>query len=678
MDRLIAGSLPFVHGPDPHLDVLSSLIMLLPLDSRKAILKFVRAQCGTRKRIAKLVQLCTDTFRYSQLSFHRIPYHNRQQLRDLFSALFAHAIGDPVRAGFVSMICRNLPVDRDEGLQAFRSSFEKEIQSTQGLRKGRFANYGAVLYNGALELWPSTLVGAREMLNNSTRRAMEKFRADLPRYPLYPRFSRSRTLSRDTADHYWDALNPEHRHDCRESMVTGRDLVQLYHETGEKISGMPEVRQAWKYNDLKPRTYYSSGGSTFWASTYLQDFFNRLVDMFPSTHRRARFHLDSFTDIPDEDLIVIYDYTSFTSSMEEQTYFLQALAEFFRGTDVQVVDVREGLVTKDMGEMLDDYIASCQMVEFEIRRVLSIEAVFRQMIAGFLGVYGNIASCTFLHGLGLSQVTINRARSRCVGDDALGQILKQEDWTLSSVFDALRINGELSADKSSILDCRESPEDQVDYVKRPLRRLFGRLEPGHLVDIPMFHLLFKSSVDSIHTNEPGSLFERQAMFITQTRRFLDRIASFRGSIEDQTHEFMRWYLGYGYRCLGLPEVGEIPRPGSIYPLMPIPPILEELSTDWKEWLLQKEYGTLVNVPIWDPEEGYITCDVGSSTIGQGSKGLSLLVDLGYITRRMNSCETFLVGPVYDSYFEFLRGERRLQYLFEVISPIPVHLEFLLE
>lgn len=127
------------------------------------------------------------------------------------------------------------------------------------------------------------------------------------------------------------------------------------------MEGPTELRSSWKYNDLKPRVYYAQGPDAYFGSRFIQQLFNKMVDAFPTTNRYTRFSINSLESLTPNDIMFIYDYSSFTSSLSELKNFTQALANFFRGVDVTIVRSDVGPTLIDLGDLLDNYNATCNI-----------------------------------------------------------------------------------------------------------------------------------------------------------------------------------------------------------------------------------------------------------------------------------------------------------------------------
>lgn len=74
-----------------------------------------------------------------------------------------------------------------------------------------------------------------------------------------------------------------------EEVVSLEAVLRLYYRTGARSLGCNEVRASWRYNDLKPRTFYALGGHGFFSSAYMKTITNMIVDILPCTNRFTRF-----------------------------------------------------------------------------------------------------------------------------------------------------------------------------------------------------------------------------------------------------------------------------------------------------------------------------------------------------------------------------------------------------
>lgn len=268
------------------------------------------------------------------------------------------------------------------------------------------------------------------------------------------------------------------------------------------------MRWAFKYTDLRPRCYYARGPSDYYASRYIQQVFNILVDSLESTHRHHRYYTEGIRSTSEHTLF-IYDYSSFTSTFHEANNFIAALSRYFKGLLITVFDTFEGYKTIDLGDYLSRYLAQCNtLAAFDIgkanvdRDYIGPHIVYHN--TGMLGIPGNITSCTLAHGIHLAILLQSVFLSRCVGDDAIGATLRN---FITEVFPQLQNIGEVSLPKCetwSIDDDDidgENSEKVWNYIKRPLCRIGGRPVQSRHLSFPPLGLLLNLS-DEYHTTSP--------------------------------------------------------------------------------------------------------------------------------------------------------------------------------
>lgn len=308
---------------------------------------------------------------------------------------------------------------------------------------------------------------------------------------------------------------------------TTQGLEWAYSRTGNRLAGPTEMRLAWKWNDLKPRVYYARGPSQYYASRYVQEIFNELIDSLPITNRFFRFFHAGIRLDPDDNLF-IYDYTSFTSSLEEVKTFIRALAIHCSGTSISILDTYHGIKTVDLGELLMEYLDECNnFPEFDINKwpeECVDEDTMRRNSTGMLGVPGNITSCTLLHGIYLAMILESLLKGKCVGDDAIAATRASEGHFEKDI----RGLGEVSMAKGAawLSSDRFAEEDLTwNYVKRSLTRIDDRIVVGDLLNFPTIGAFFNLN-DGIHTHIPMDSFalaKRQATMLWRLCRSVDEL-----------------------------------------------------------------------------------------------------------------------------------------------------------
>lgn len=272
------------------------------------------------------------------------------------------------------------------------------------------------------------------------------------------------------------------------------------------LEGPTEVRWAFKYNDLRPRVYFARGPNQYYASRYIQQVFNTIIDAFPMTHRFSRFLTDIVRIAPDATLF-IYDYSCFTSKLHEIRNFTSALSRFYTGTEITVIDSYEGPVTIDLGQLLAEFNDTCNLDPVFDLGALNLLHVYggedlEIHNCGMLGVPGNISSCTLLHGLHLAILVCDMLACKCVGDDALGVLEIEDAWAERDLVDKLSGIGDISLPKTLFWHPGPEEDDNINmswhYTKRPILRSGSRVVTKWQPIFPPLAVIVKQK-DQYHT-----------------------------------------------------------------------------------------------------------------------------------------------------------------------------------
>jgi hypothetical protein len=246
--------------------------------------------------------------------------------------------------------------------------------------------------------------------NSTFRTMMYRWKISLQDSIIYPycgHKSMSRSTLREfntTTDNSFDSISPT-------------QLEQFYSTSGVCIGGPCEMRQVWYPTLATPRTYYAMGGTAYFKARYVRDIFNVLADFFPATNRHTRVD-PSHLNLDETDEISIYDLTSFTSLCHEQRNFLDFLATQTADWEITIFDTYHGMIRTSLGDLIREYNDLNKQPEYSLERVWPEELILKHSIAGFLGVYGNIVTCTIPHGLILSTISGKPNKQWCAGDDA--------------------------------------------------------------------------------------------------------------------------------------------------------------------------------------------------------------------------------------------------------------------
>lgn len=359
---------------------------------------------------------------------------------------------------------------------------------------------------------------------------------------IYPHSS-TKSLSRDTLRRYnelsgnsFDSISP-------------LQLEQFYCQTGIKVGGVCEMRQVWYPTIATPRTYYAMGGEAYFKSRYLRDIFNFLGDYLPATNRYTRVDPSHLTVEPDESTFV-YDLTSFTSLFHEHRYFLDFIAKCVDDLEISVFDSHSGIQHLNLGDMIRDYNTMNTQPEYSLERMGQCR-ILRHSVAGFLGVYANLITCTIPHGLVLMTLNDSKMKQWCAGDDA-GTLFKNDDVSFPIDCDnTLHSVGVYQPDK-----CFQDNEgDPAIALKRQLIRLPRLLALQPNILFPPFCNLFEG--DARYPQFDGLEYkDRLSKFCSGLSSMMYQMSL--SSWDPVDVSFLRTLLPHIYRRFGLPLEGWFP------------------------------------------------------------------------------------------------------------------------
>lgn len=508
----------------PHGHPLHSLLVRIPyltMEQRKACLTIAR--CQVYPDLANPNQTLGRRLKKTLQTFVACPSDPAPfQLHQLFPNV---EITSPVFSAFISMMIRNAPwANLDEVDAEIESAQQKELAAAVDGEHPVTFNWSSIFSPHDVDRSIPIAPGYRSdpALARSIHDSFVRAARSLSLQTFYPDYS-YKTIGEEARMNLkiFETLNT---FDDRQFYSTA-GLEKVYHSIGAELEGPTEMRWAWKYIDLKPRVYYARGPDQYYPSKYIQQVFNTIVDEFPACGRFSRFQTQEIRGKAGETLF-IYDYSSFTSRLNEIRNFTTRLAEFLEGLEVQIIDTFLGPVMCDLGKMLHKYNESANMYP-EFDSTSSMDPSKGQTLVthtcGMLGVPGNITSCTLLHTIHLMFV-LGHERCKCVGDDAIG-------WTSGDVDDvwAMLTNiGEISKPKMNSWEPREFEEPYVyswNYVKRPVDRLQDSIYTQRQAVFPPLNLLDPGYRDSFHTVVPVQGWELRKkianMLLAFVRQFSD-------------------------------------------------------------------------------------------------------------------------------------------------------------
>lgn len=355
---------------------------------------------------------------------------------------------NPLYTGAVIMATCLNPMSKDEVEKERLASFLKEISVMDTLDYAPSLNYGVFFGQHDEPLHSDILPNPKmakivhDAIDTWIYRVEDRVHPPTMSKKCLP------TFTRQELHRYIDILVED------PAIATPASLERLYVKEGIFLDGPCEMSQRWYTTKLTPRTYFVAGPTAYNDTKYTKWMWNELVDCLSVTHKRNRVNPRRvFVDGCKEALF--YDLTSFTSNMGTQKYFIEALATYCQSRNVQIMDSYYGPTTVNLGELIRTYNTMNFFPEYRSDEFPSAWPDTHG-VAGFLGVFGNIATCTFLHGAVLLQLCDSEHECGCAGDDAV--ICCQDD---GKVYGCINLLGILAIEKTF-----SSRDIDVVYLKR--------------------------------------------------------------------------------------------------------------------------------------------------------------------------------------------------------------------
>jgi len=356
-------------------------------------------------------------------------------------------------------------------------------------------------------------------------------------------------------------------------------LEHYYSRTGIKVEGCCELKQRWYPTQASPRTYFAQGGSAFHSSKFVRDAFNWICDELYSTNRYNRVSLSGLVVDNQED-VFIYDLTSFTSLFHEHRAFLTFLAQSVEEVQVIVFDSWDGPTHYSLGRLIWEYL--CHNVSqpswtSSLPAFADLELV--HSVAGFLGVYGNLATCTFPHGVALSTIRDTDKESWCAGDDAGTVHQKESGRDVQQCAEAI---GSISWEKVFV-----ASEEGAVALKRPVSIQENVLYQHANILWPVFSVMCESDPRFTAVDTQNGL-DRVCSAITS---FLQ--SCLRVPLSPPDVEFAYLYFSHFYERFRLPMSGWFPPLTGYYPWKVTIPRMDRssFSMDPLQRLVNSFFGT---------------------------------------------------------------------------------------
>jgi hypothetical protein len=326
--------------------------------------------------------------------------------------------------------------------------------------------------------------------------------------------------------------------------------------------------------------------------------------------------------------------------------------------------------------------------------------------AGYLGINGNLASCTALHGIVLILCAFGHARCSCIGDDGL-LVLKWEGELeageidqryLTTVLAILNLIGVVSKEKSRTIPPSDNETSANNeswvYVKRPITLLNGELIEGPLFDFPSHALIHRygsnCTTRTMHFDMvDGEVLPRVA---SQVFRLRTRIWEERLHLGPEEYDFLKKYF---YRCykqlrwnfrghIGQWEKMKMDEDGDVFKSIPLyfyPAIpgsfeeweMEPLALTVHRYLSQADCSKVITYPVATKVE--IKRTFGSLTLGSSVVSTSytinqLLFKYGYADKSIELREAKVIDAVEDLFY-LLNGKVMPLYRYTLVHDVPV-------
>jgi hypothetical protein len=306
---------------------------------------------------------------------------------------------------------------------------------------------------------------------------------------------------------------------------------------------------------------------------------------------------------------------------------------------IDIVDAVEGVVKRDLGDLIDEYNQLNIQHPCSLRKVQSDQSVvICHHIAGYLGVYGNIATSTFLHGAVVLQLCNNLDETNVAGDDGIVPTEDDDD-----VFPLIRHLGLMAEEKAFV-----SHQGGCIHLKRPLVQVRNRLYQGSLVIWPSFEYLATTD-DELDPRYPliksMTLKERRDAFANSVTTFLTSLTSY-SDISELMKDIVDVAITRSYHRLGLPLQGFVPQvlQGAFGFVAAYDRLY--IGVEPKRNTILRNYAGIVKLSLRG-RKGYepqCVCEQGEEFQCNSSKGLNYAETLGYLEKtRIDSLFTGEVG-----------------------------------
>jgi hypothetical protein len=630
---------------DTNLRELVHFIPLLSHADRKTLITIARAR--------HFPDNSTTLHRLTWSALRRI-FANNMDLLETLRTL----VSSPMLSGFFLSACLSAPYSYQDVLDIKSAMMWKEVSVMESTPRHPSIDWTALnTIDTPLhpDMKPSPETNRR--IRSSLRQWLHRCQSSV----LYPSMG-IKSVSFETRNELENSINAELPNECD---VTSSMIEHYYSRSGILLGGGCEMKQRWYPTQASPRTYFAQGGQAYHSSKYLRDPFNWLCDSFHPTNRYSRVSPSGIpVNLLEED-VFIYDLTSFTSLFHEQRSFLEYLASITMEENVTIFDSFYGPTTTSLGSLINDYISNNLVSPSYTTRIGILTCLeLHHSIAGFLGVFGNLATCTFPHGVCLSTVYDNPDQCWCAGDDAG---TKEKLTTCGKdTYTTAKLLGVLAEEKVF-----RASESGAIALKRPIDVQHGMLYQHQNVLWPVFSILCDSDP---RYNLPE---ERHT-----TDRITGALVSFLKScqtipLSPSDIEFAYQFFESFYRRFRLPMSGWYPPLTGYFPWKTTIPRMDRsvFGKDPLHVLIDSFFGTEYITSIseecpWDREIPHLN----ESFTCNSERHLTYLERLGYLSKEILTCVIPGVEGLKRARQDVdMPQEIRPLYQYTVVETVPEHL-----
>jgi len=296
---------------------------------------------------------------------------------------------------------------------------------------------------------------------------------------------------------------------------------------------------------------------------------------------------------------------------------------YCHGFEITLMDGVSGPTGRDLGDVILEYNELNTFPKYVWPTNPSILEETHG-VAGFLGVFGNIATCNFIHGALLLQLSQDPSGCGCAGDDA---VLVTEDPP--SAWAAIANIGIMAPEKTF-----SSDDGDVVYLKRRtwIDTVRGNLNSRPHLQLPSF--LWAMSKQELSRFREASLSRRElldlaASSLQATFRSVSRLYRKEEYLED-----IREFLSAYYACLGFPPEGNVPQLHQVITTKTARfiPTLDALgSSEFIIDTLYRNYSGRAFLPVRDNlPEVPLRLEYGTTFQSRGGPYLTYLMRLGLV------------------------------------------------